>query len=318
MARMLLKASGEESPMSPNENDRTPTMARPAPGQAARVPHLVVLSGARVGSAYPLTKPEMIVGRDSSADIALAHPTVSRRHARVTVQADRVLVEDLDSNNGTYVGLDRINRPTALEDGEAVAFGSFTLFKLTYAEASEAATSDAGGAVAAVNAKGPVRARDFLIDVLKAEYAYARRHRAPLTLVFFRADAFATVGGVEALRDELLSAVVTTIESATRTEDLLTRSGEDELAVLVRGDGTSASAMAERVRARIEVQTGFPERSPAWQTVTAVVLPIQPASSGPSTAAANAGEILAAAETMARSAMRDIANRVVRLRPLIV
>jgi two-component system, cell cycle response regulator len=62
---------------------------RIATGETAtegRLPCLVVLSGVGVGTVYRLTRPEMIIGRED-ADIILTHPTVSRRHARVTLNA---------------------------------------------------------------------------------------------------------------------------------------------------------------------------------------------------------------------------------------
>ena len=53
----------------------------------------------------------MIIGREG-ADIAVQGDTeMSRRHARLRVEGGRVLVEDLGSTNGTYVGDRRITEP---------------------------------------------------------------------------------------------------------------------------------------------------------------------------------------------------------------
>ncbi len=44
------------------------------------------------------------IGRDPANDIVIKHPSVSGRHAKVTVEGDALWIEDLGSRNGTYVG----------------------------------------------------------------------------------------------------------------------------------------------------------------------------------------------------------------------
>jgi pSer/pThr/pTyr-binding forkhead associated (FHA) protein len=50
-------------------------------------------------------------------------PGVSRRHARIVVEAGQVTVEDLASNNGTYLRGERISGPVQLTDGDEIRFG---------------------------------------------------------------------------------------------------------------------------------------------------------------------------------------------------
>jgi DNA-binding winged helix-turn-helix (wHTH) protein len=64
------------------------------------------------------------VGRDTGADVFLNDASVSRHHARMTVDGVMVHVEDLDSKNGTWVDEVRINRSTPVSHGEIVIFGS--------------------------------------------------------------------------------------------------------------------------------------------------------------------------------------------------
>jgi hypothetical protein len=51
-------------------------------------------------------------------------PLVSRLHARVRVEADRVGIEDLHSTNGVYVRGDRIAHFAALREGDRVMIGT--------------------------------------------------------------------------------------------------------------------------------------------------------------------------------------------------
>lgn len=69
-----------------------------------------------------------VCGRDPSADIVLEHPTVSRRHARLTVRGSDVELEDLGSANGTFVNSRQLDqRPCLLADGDHIRLGHLHL-----------------------------------------------------------------------------------------------------------------------------------------------------------------------------------------------
>jgi len=87
---------------------------------------LVVERGPRAGLAYVLGEGETIAGRSEEVDIFLGDVTVSRNHARFTVDTTGLRVEDLGSTNGTYVNLDRTDA-TVLMPGDEVIIGKFHL-----------------------------------------------------------------------------------------------------------------------------------------------------------------------------------------------
>jgi DNA-binding winged helix-turn-helix (wHTH) protein len=67
---------------------------------------------------------EHIVGRDAEAAVRLDALSVSRRHARIIVGAERTILEDCDSKNGTYLRDERVISPVPLGDGDDIRFGS--------------------------------------------------------------------------------------------------------------------------------------------------------------------------------------------------
>lgn len=77
---------------------------------------------------FPLNPGANTVGREN-ADVLLAHNTVSRMHATVTVEGGRAYVEDAGSTNGSYVSGKRIapDEKADLTDGCDVTFGSYAL-----------------------------------------------------------------------------------------------------------------------------------------------------------------------------------------------
>ena len=64
------------------------------------------------------------VGREEECDVFLNDASVSRHHARISVETAAVNVEDLDSKNGTQVNGKRISKPTPVMDGDTITFGT--------------------------------------------------------------------------------------------------------------------------------------------------------------------------------------------------
>jgi pSer/pThr/pTyr-binding forkhead associated (FHA) protein len=62
------------------------------------------------------------VGRAPRADFVVDAPLVSRLHCRLTFQDDGLLVEDLESTNGTFVNGERV-RKLVMRAGDALKVG---------------------------------------------------------------------------------------------------------------------------------------------------------------------------------------------------
>jgi DNA-binding winged helix-turn-helix (wHTH) protein len=74
-----------------------------------------------------LARTESVLGRSLDADIRFDVPGVSRRHARIIVDGDRVALEDLGSQNGTYLRGERITGRATLADGDEVRLGPVSI-----------------------------------------------------------------------------------------------------------------------------------------------------------------------------------------------
>lgn len=64
-----------------------------------------------------------VIGRCSESDRALAMIFVSRFHCRFSLRDKNVVIEDLESSNGTFVNGKRIAAPTAVGHGDEVSLG---------------------------------------------------------------------------------------------------------------------------------------------------------------------------------------------------
>jgi DNA-binding winged helix-turn-helix (wHTH) protein len=79
------------------------------------------------GRSLPLIEGDNIAGRDADCAVPVQATTVSRRHARFTVAAGVITVEDLGSTNGTFVNGGPISCATRLAHGDEVSLGKATL-----------------------------------------------------------------------------------------------------------------------------------------------------------------------------------------------
>ena len=91
------------------------------------------------GERVALKAGENVLGRRAPDVVELPSPTVSRRHARITV-GDETLIEDLGSKNGTFVEERRVSRPVTLTDGAHVRIGELTLRFMVVSNSDETRT----------------------------------------------------------------------------------------------------------------------------------------------------------------------------------
>lgn len=91
----------------------------------------------RWGRMHALSPSRTIVGRQpGDGGLAIADPSVSRRHARLERDGDGWLVVDLESTNGTLVAGTRVIGSAPLESGAAVTFGDVAFFFTTRGDVS--------------------------------------------------------------------------------------------------------------------------------------------------------------------------------------
>lgn len=100
----------------------------PRPGQPGAGPH----QGAQTrrwieinGTRHQISRPTLVLGRSTDADVRIDDPGVSRRHCEIRVGTPST-VQDLGSTNGIVVDGQHTTRAT-LRDGSRVVVGSTTI-----------------------------------------------------------------------------------------------------------------------------------------------------------------------------------------------
>ena len=120
---------------------------------------LVISLDDKVLEELVLSKPRTTIGRRAYNDIVIDHLGVSGEHAAIVQSPEGLVVEDLQSTNGTYVN-DQAVKQQRLQAGDVIGIGRFRLLvadgQLTTGPESLA---DSGGPVTlpAVAGEGPGR-----------------------------------------------------------------------------------------------------------------------------------------------------------------
>ena len=70
---------------------------------------------------------EYVIGREPGVDLHANTPLLSRQHARLTINYDNLLLEDLGSSNGTFVNDQPVTEATRLFPNQPVRLGDVTL-----------------------------------------------------------------------------------------------------------------------------------------------------------------------------------------------
>jgi len=104
-----------------------PSGPEKATGQTAS--RLVITSGPKAGTEFPLTGEPVTIGRSADSSLVIRDDYTSTHHARLMLWHDDWMVQDLDSTNGTFLAGKRVAVPTSVPLNTTVKIGA-TSFEL--------------------------------------------------------------------------------------------------------------------------------------------------------------------------------------------
>jgi len=201
-------------------------------------PILVAINGPLKGERWSLDHP-LVMGRESSCDVVIPDRQVSRFHARLTPGTNGVVLEDLESKNGTHYNGSPLTGQVVLQDGDTV--------QIAIAQEFQFLSSDA---TMPLNAE-PIRNNRLMLDMRARQvWVNQKQMSPPLSAQQFQLIwvLYQNIGKV-VTRQELVSAIWGDEQSAGVTDqalDALIRRLRDRLAamdpatnyiVTVRGHG---------------------------------------------------------------------------------
>ncbi len=211
---------------------------------------LFVLDGLDVGNLIPLEDRPITMGRSPECDVILRDDGISRKHAKIhLIDNNQMIVQDLGSTNGIYVGGSRVAKAT-LRQGEKVLFGRRTMLKFVLEDRLDRlyqqemyASSTRDGLTGIHNGK-------YVKERIVSDLSYARRHRTPLTFVLFDVDNLREVNRRYGHQtgDQILVTLTQLFSAMIRTEDVFGRTSGEEFAIIAPGvDMKGGRVLGERI-----------------------------------------------------------------------
>lgn len=215
---------------------------------------LLRMDGIHAGSVLALERLPFTIGRHPTNSLRIDEESISRFHGRISSEGNSYYVEDLGSRNGTFVAGERVTR-RRVEDGTTITFGAQVTFRFALTDLRqerllrrlyESSTRDA--LTGAYN-------RSHFDERLRAEIAFAARHRTEASLVLLDIDHFKRVNDTYGHQagDLVLRELATLSLRSLRAEDVFARFGGEEFGVILRGIHLrGAQRLGERLRVALE------------------------------------------------------------------
>lgn len=174
-----------------------------------------VITGPNSGAEFYMHKGKTyVLGKDASlCDIILQDLSVSRQHARITVDdVDQVFIEDLGSRNGTLVGGKAIADRTQLSSESVVALGTTSFLVIDREQSRETLISEAPAPMEEATSEEMVLKKDWKETVIPRKHLILAGVVACLLLGLF-------VGMISLFQSEPL--VVSTKHQSEQIADII-------------------------------------------------------------------------------------------------
>lgn len=216
---------------------------------------LVVYAGAALGRVFALRSGDNVVGRAPTVHIPLVDDEVSRSHAVVRLLEreggdTHLLLEDLDSTNGTVVNGRSLRGVAELQAGDRLTFGRHVL-KLVAMDALERAFHQTLLDQSTRDALTGLGNRVTTLGELQNRFDLSRRHERPLSVVMVDLDHFKRINDQfgHGAGDQTLQLFGELVRQKLRSSDLAGRiGGEEFLLVLPETELAGAALLAQRLR----------------------------------------------------------------------
>jgi pSer/pThr/pTyr-binding forkhead associated (FHA) protein/Tfp pilus assembly protein PilF len=122
LAEARREASEGDEPAAPAPGDATLIYDKNRKTPANEAPRLLVIAGPRNGSEFLLTEVETSIGRGSDSVVVIPDISVSRKHVVIAREADKYVLIDQGSGNGTRLNGRSVDR-SVLQSGDEIAMG---------------------------------------------------------------------------------------------------------------------------------------------------------------------------------------------------
>lgn len=205
------------------------------------MPFLVFVAGPIAGRRYKLGEGDYVVGRRSDCQIFVPDMRVSRQHARFFLVNGQWNVEDLGSNNGTFVNGNKVQQAVLHNDDELLIANNRIKVEMTDAPVT--------------NERKPMEAHVTLVDVMSTAVIKSRDDSSGIRLPSASSAGLSLSGSpdLRALRlvERKLGALTDLLAATASTDDpdtLLTKVVDSLLDVFPQADSVGVLVEDEKTK----------------------------------------------------------------------
>src|SRR5271170_1410828 len=225
---------------------------------SANNPELEALAGPLKGSTFPLTDPEISIGREPANLVAILDASVSRRHCLIRQDSSQFKIQDLNSRNSTFVNGVPVTEKI-LASGDEIKIGnSLFLFVVPELDNQTAPSvefdkDDTGGGSTIILRTQDARYLRNLDLRNQDKIAPTGRTVRDLNALLRISKAVNSVRGLEALERQILESIFE-VAPADRAAILLCDQGIEECSSVYGWDRRSGANPAVQVSRTIVSQ----------------------------------------------------------------
>ncbi|HEX7878936.1 MAG TPA: GGDEF domain-containing protein [Candidatus Eisenbacteria bacterium] len=218
-----------------------------------------MVEGTEIGREYRIRRLESVIGRDEGVGLKFPDDRVSRQHARVMIKrrpdaTTDIVVQDLESRNGTWVNGKRIKGCVTLADGDKLQFGDTVLKFILQDDLDAKFHEEVRYRVAYDQLTGLLNKESFDV-ALDSELRRCARHQLTLSVLMMDLDRFKSVNDSHGhlMGSFVIREVGRLLKDNFRTTDVASRyGGEEFVAYLAESPLSEGSTVAQRIRHSIE------------------------------------------------------------------
>jgi len=217
---------------------------------------LVVIYGTDLGRKYDLDQKTTVIGRSSTCDILVDQDSISRNHAKITIEDGKATIEDMGSTNGTFVNDESVANGLQLRNGDLIKIGR-TIFKYIGGGNIEAQYHEEIYKLTTTDGLTQIFNKRYFKETLEREVSRCLRYKRNLSLLMFDIDHFKAINDTygHLAGDYVLKHLAQTVHSRIRREDVFARYGGEEFAIILpEVDLEGTVATAEKIRKIVETE----------------------------------------------------------------
>lgn len=244
--------SGDKTVVLRGDSDTLKTEKQAAKDQLAC---LIVIRGTPQGKRFELSKSNMFIGRDPSADIVLVDQNASRKHAEIIKEGEDVKLRDNGSTNGTFVNDKQIKEAVTLRKEDMIKVGN-TILKYLPAGELEIFYLGTLESAAHTDALTKIYNKGYIMESLEAEFKRAKALHTELSVIIFDLDHFKKINDTHG--HDAGDFVLKEVTQLARTKAIPKNAifgrfgGEEFLILLPQTALEAAKQIGEQLRSAIE------------------------------------------------------------------